>query len=182
MPRLLPRRRLVVSLLGVLALTAGALLLRPAPARTAGAAAVPEKDAVDRTREQVKMLDDLYKSAIVHVTETYVKAQERTPAAAAAKKIFKDMASKGWHDARLVDATGVPANRKNLPKTEFEKRAIAKLKDGKPYYEELAVKNDRPVLRAATPVPVVMAQCIVCHPGFKEGDLLGAIVYELPIK
>jgi hypothetical protein len=76
----------------------------------------------------------------------------------------------------------VPASKRNLPKTDFEKRAIAKLKDGQPYYEELAVKNDKPVLRAATPVPVVMAQCIVCHPGFKEGDLLGAIVYELPVK
>src|SRR5689334_13475290 len=115
MPRWLARRRLVVSLLAVLALTAGALLLRPVPARTAGAAPVPEKAAVERTREQVRMLDDLYKSAIVHVTATYVKAQERTPAAAAAKKIFKDMESKGWHVARLVDATGVPASKKNLP-------------------------------------------------------------------
>jgi hypothetical protein len=38
------------------------------------------------------------------------------------------------------------------------------------------------VLRAATIVPVVMDQCIVCHPGHKKGELLGALVYELPIK
>ena len=37
-------------------------------------------------------------------------------------------------------------------------------------------------LRAATRVPVVMKQCITCHPGSKEGDLLGALVYEVPIK
>jgi hypothetical protein len=30
-------------------------------------------------------------------------------------------------------------------------------------------------------VPVVLKQCAVCH-GKKEGTLLGAIVYELPIK
>jgi hypothetical protein len=29
---------------------------------------------------------------------------------------------------------------------------------------------------------VVMAQCIACHPGYKQGDVLGAIVYEMPIK
>jgi hypothetical protein len=30
-------------------------------------------------------------------------------------------------------------------------------------------------------VPAVMKQCASCH-GVKEGTLLGAIVYELPIK
>src|SRR5262245_32419340 len=142
MPRLLACRRFVVSLLAVLVLTAGALLWRPAPARTAGAASVPEKAAVDRAREQGKMLDGLDKSAVVHITATYVKAQERTPAAAAAKKIFKDMEAKGWHVARLVDATGVPANKQNLPRTEFEKRAVNKLKYGAPYYDEVGVKNE----------------------------------------
>jgi len=37
------------------------------------------------------------------------------------------------------------------------------------------------VLRVATVVPAVMKQCTICHGG-KEGRLLGAIVYELPIK
>jgi len=30
-------------------------------------------------------------------------------------------------------------------------------------------------------VPVVMKQCITCHQGKKEGELLGAIVYEVPV-
>ena len=40
----------------------------------------------------------------------------------------------------------------------------------------------KPVLRAATIVPAVMKQCTTCHEGKKEGDLLGALVYEVPIR
>jgi hypothetical protein len=118
----------------------------------------------------------------VQVTATYVAAEEKTPAARIAQKVFQAMASKGHHAARLIDASGKPANEANLPKTDFEKKAVAALKGGKTYYEELAQKDGKQVLRAATVVPVVMKQCITCHPGFKEGDLLGAIVYEIPVK
>src|SRR5262249_30710756 len=82
---------------------------------------------VARTRETIKMLDDLYKLSIVHVTKTYVKARERTPAARVAKLVFKDMAAKGWHTVRLIDATGEPINKKNVANNPFEKRALAKL-------------------------------------------------------
>jgi hypothetical protein len=88
----------------------------------------------------------------------------------------------GFHSARLVDATGDPINPDNAPKTAFEKKAIAAIKSGKPYFDEIGDADGKNVLRAATVVPVVMKQCITCHPGFKEGDLLGALVYELPIK
>ena len=179
MERPLPHRRHAPALLG--ALVGAALLASGDRARTADKAA-PDKAAVARTRETVRMLDDIYKSAVVHITRTYVKAQERTPAARAAQLIFKDMASKGWHQAQLIDATGEPSNKANLPKTAFEKKAVQQLKNGKTYYEEVTDKDGKAVLRAATPVPAVMAACTNCHPHVKEGQLMGAIVYELPIK
>jgi hypothetical protein len=46
----------------------------------------------------------------------------------------------------------------------------------------VATKDGKAVLRAATPVPAVMAACTTCHPHVKEGELMGALVYELPIK
>jgi hypothetical protein len=93
----------------VLACLVGAALLASGDrARTAGKIA-PSPAAVARTRETVHMLDDLYKSAVIHVTKTYVNARERTPAARAAQLMFKDMAAKGWHEARLIDTTGEPA-------------------------------------------------------------------------
>src|SRR5438874_1060605 len=103
----------------------------------------------------VKMLDDLYKTAVVGITNTYVEQQSDTPAAAVAKQVFAAMHKKGWHEARLVDATGKPRNKANLPSTDFEKRAAAQIKDGKAYLEEIAEKDGKPVLRVATVVPAV---------------------------
>jgi len=138
--------------------------------------------AIERTRAQVQMLDDLYKNFVVSITATYVSAEENVPAAKVAMKVFDAMHKKGWHKARLIDATGQPVRRANLPKTPFEKAAVAEMKKGKTYYEEIGTENGQSVLRAATIVPVVMQQCVTCHQGRKVGDLMGAIVYEVPIK
>src|SRR5262245_17106680 len=76
----------------------------------------PDKAAVERTREQVKMLDDLYKTAVVKITKVYVGQQGEVPAAVAAMEIFEEMKKKGWHSARLVDASGKPKNKDNVAK------------------------------------------------------------------
>jgi len=62
----------------------------------------PDKAAVERTREQVQMLDDLYKTAVVKITKVYVGQQGEVPAAIAAMEIFHEMKKKGWHDARIT--------------------------------------------------------------------------------
>ena len=176
------RARRGLAAVVVASLTAGGVLLsRGVPACGADRAA-PDREAVERTRTTVRMLDDLYKGYVVTITDTYVKARESKPAASVTKKVFKHMASKGWHTGRLVDATGEPVNVANLPRTDFEKRAVEKMKQGKDYFDEVGEKDGKPVLRAATRVPVVMNACIACHPGKKEGDLLGTIVYEVPIR
>jgi len=155
-----------------------------------GAAAADEKAgdkikvdpaALERTRESVQMLDDLYKNAVVAISKTYVEQQADTPAATVAKEIFAAMHKKGWHSARLVDATGKPRSKSNVAITDFEKRGVEQMKAGKAYFEEIGEKDGKAVLRVATVVPAVMPQCVTCHGG-KEGRLLGAIVYELAIK
>jgi hypothetical protein len=140
-----------------------------------------DKAALDRTREQVKMLDDLYKTAVVGINDTYVEKQGDVPAAMVAAKVFEAMRKKGYHDARLIDVTGKPKNKENVAKSDFEKTAMKEISGGKDYYEEIAEKDGKPVLRAATTVPVVNKICASCHRA-KVGDKLGAIVYELPIK
>ncbi|HEV3343700.1 MAG TPA: hypothetical protein VG125_25230, partial [Pirellulales bacterium] len=82
--------------------------------------------AVERTRKQVKMLDDLYKTTIVFITNTYVKSEGDVAAGEIARDLFAAMREKGWHDARLVDATGSPTNDENAPRDGFEKAAIKK--------------------------------------------------------
>jgi hypothetical protein len=173
------KRRVRGLLLAVAGVGLSVFLLRGhAPAQDAKG---PDKAALERTREQVKMLDDLYKNAVVSITNTYVADQASAPAASVAKEVFEAMHKKGWHHARLVDATGKPKRKANIAKTDFEKKAVIEMKAGKTYYEEIAKVDGKDVLRAATIVPAVLKQCAACH-STKEGTLLGAIVYELPIK
>ena len=137
--------------------------------------------ALQRARDQVTMLDDLYKTAVVGINDTYVEQQSGVPAAVVAGKVFHAMRAKGYHDARLVDVTGKPKNDDNVAKTDFEKKAVQEIKAGKARFEEVGEKEGKPVLRAATLVPAVNKICSGCHRA-KVGDKLGTIVYELPIK
>src|SRR4051812_31501733 len=134
--------------------------------------------AVEQARQEVKMLDELYKTAVVSITEKYQKGQ---PAIMVAKDIFKAMEKGRYHSARLVDATGSPLGEGNVPKTDFEKRAAEAMKSGKTYIEEVAGQGRDRRLLAATVVPAVHRRCAECH-GVKEGELLGFIRYEVPIR
>jgi hypothetical protein len=173
-------RRYILAAIGGTMLLGGGAWLRLADSRAQEPGPAAEK--VARARETAKMLDDLYKNFVVHITGTYVAEKRQPPAARVALKVFQAMKDKGWHTGKLIDGTGDPVNPANAPKTAFEKQAIAAMKTGKAWHEEIDNDPKRPVLRVATIVPVVMKQCITCHPGTKEGDLLGALVYEVPIK
>jgi hypothetical protein len=177
-----PRRWLLGFVLVGLSVAGLAWYAVPAKEARAAEAVGPDKAAVQRAEELVKMLDDLHKGYVVNITATYVKAQERTPAAHVAKNVFAYMEKNGWAPVRLIDTTGVPANKANVAKSDFEKRAVAKLNGGEKYVSEVAKKDDQYVLRAATQVPVVMEQCLNCHISYKKGDLIGALIYEVPIK
>jgi hypothetical protein len=124
----------------------------------------------------------MHKAYVIHITGTYVKAQEHVPAASIARKVYRHMEENKYFSGRLIDASGKPMSDSNAARTDFEKRVVAELKRGGTYYDEVGVANGKAVLRAGTIVPAVMKQCTNCHAGSKEGDLLGALVYEIPIK
>jgi hypothetical protein len=160
---------------GVLAASALALSVGW-PSRASGSA--PETDrALERTRAQAKMLDDLFKVAVVDITNRY----DGPPAAKVAKAIFAAAQDKKYFKAKLLDATGSPQNEANVPQDEFEKRAAKAMTEGKAYLEEVIGEGDARSLRVATVVPAVTQKCAKCH-GVKQGDLLGFLSYELPIK
>ena len=80
-----------------LVLSALAVLLGQGPARPADRAA-PSKEAVDRTRKNPhvgRRLQGLRGAHHRHLRQ----GPGKTPAALVAKKVFKHMASKGWHTA-----------------------------------------------------------------------------------
>ena len=148
-------------------------------------AADPEAESeasVARTRDQVKMLDDLYKTAVVLITEHYVETKDSLSAASAAKALFGEMDKKGWHQVRLVGLTDALMNGDNAPNDDFEKAAAAKLLANEAFHEEVVTENGRRFLRYATPVPVVMPKCLMCHPSW-EGNSgnVGALSYKVAL-
>ena len=142
-----------------------------------------QDSAIDRTRHQIEMLDDIYKGGIVLITEHYVDGDEDLPAGTAFKMLFEAANKKGWHKVRLVDATGDPISDENVAITDFEKRAIKELKAGKPFVEETITESQKRYLLAATPIPVVMDKCTMCHDYDieEEGLVIGALTYRVPV-
>ncbi len=141
--------------------------------------------AVERTRKTVQMLDDIYKTAVVLITDKYVNDEEDFPAGSAAIALFDAIEKKGWHKVRLIDASGEPYDDANVAVDDFEKEAVRQLVSGKPYFEQVIVAAGKPYLRAATPVPVVMKKCVMCHPHYADvapGKPIGAISYTLLIE
>ena len=139
---------------------------------------------LERARREIRLLDDIYKTSIVLITTHYVTGDEDLAAGSAFKALFQAVADKGWHQVRLIDASGEPYNDENSPQEGFESRAIGKLKAGEAWYDEVEEEGDQRFLRVATAIPVVMEKCIMCHENYrdvKEGVAIGAIGYRLPI-
>jgi len=176
------RRLILVSLGGALAVALAGLIT---PSAMPGNHDTPDPAAAERARKTVLMLDDVYKTAIVLITDKYVKDKRDYPAGRAAIKWFADISKKGSHEVRLIDATGDPYSSANIAKDDFDREGIKQLKAGKGYYEQLIQKEGKPYLRAITPVPVVMERCILCHEnykGVKKGEPVGALTYTVPVE
>lgn len=141
--------------------------------------------AVQRTRKQALMLDDLYKTAVVLITENYVNKETDLSAGSAAVALFDAMKKKGHHEVRLLDATGAPYKEDNVAKDDFEREAIKRLKAGQATYERVEKRDGGRVLRMATGVPVVLEKCVMCHEHYKnvkKGEPIGALSYTLKIE
>lgn len=144
----------------------------------------PTDAAVERARREVRMLDDIYKTSVVLITTHYVDDKNSLPAGSAFRALFAAVKEKGWHEVRLLDATGQPYNDENLPKEGFEKRAISEILSGKPSYDEVITEGEKRFLLAATAIPVVMDKCVMCHENYRDvakGKAIGALGYKVPV-
>lgn len=163
-----------------------ALAVLVSPERTFSREKPKKNDrAVERTRETVKMLDDIYKTAVVLITTHYVNDEDDLPAGTAAIALFEAVGKKGSHQVRLLDASGEPIDDENTAKDEFEKAAVKELKAGNSWHEEVVEKDGKRYLRAATPIPVVLEKCVMCHENYKavkKGEPIGALSYTIPIR
>lgn len=176
-------KRPVRNMMLAVALPATLLALTLLPAGAADQAA--GDPALQRTRKQVRMLDDLYKGMIVTVTENYVHDDKDLAAGDAFQAIFKVMNDKGYHQVRLLDGTGQPYDDDNTPRKGFEQKAVKAIVGGEGWYEEESQQDGKRVLHVATAVPVVMKKCIMCHEHYAdvpEGKAIGALSYTIEIE
>ncbi|MGD9648888.1 MAG: DUF3365 domain-containing protein [Pirellulales bacterium] len=153
--------------------------------RGARAKAKADDPALARARQTVQMLDDIYKSAVVLITDKYVHDEEDFPAGSAAVALFEAISNKGWHQVRLIDATGQPYEEKNVARDDFEKTGIERLKAGDALYERVVETDAGRQYRSLTPIPVVMQKCVMCHAHYadaKENEPIGAISYTLDVE
>ncbi|MEZ6034598.1 MAG: DUF3365 domain-containing protein [Planctomycetaceae bacterium] len=184
MSKSLQKTTVLVSILS-LVVFAGSFAVRETGTAKAAAANLAVKDpAVERARREVRMLDDIYKTAIVLVTGHYVHDDTDLAAGSAFKALFEAVGKKGWHEVRLVDATGEPYNDQNLPKDGFEKDAVKQILEGKSATDTVVEEGDRKYLLAATAIPVVMEKCIMCHENYRsvaKGKAIGVLSYKVPI-
>jgi hypothetical protein len=179
------RRTLSFALFGVVA-----LYLVGAPALSAPEKekekAKPDEAAVKRARKTVRMLDDIYKTAIVLITEKYVKTKKDYPAGRAAITWLNEIGKAGHPKTRLIDVSGEPYSDANVAKDDFEKEAVKQIKGGKDYYDKVEVdRSGKANLRAMTAIPVVSQRCIMCHENYKnakKGEAVGALSYTVPIE
>jgi hypothetical protein len=144
------------------------------------AASVPPKAPVQRytveeARQSVQMLADYYRHALRETLTTFV-SDGKPPAATVMKRVFAEMAAKGWPEARWLSVNGNPANRDNLPRDAFETSAARALRHGETLFEK--VEGDR--FRAAAPVPFT-GGCLKCHWGDKPNEYLGAISFSVAL-
>ena len=137
--------------------------------------------ALKRARWETEMLDNLYKNAIVLITTHYVTEETDLPAGSAFKALFAEMKDKGYHEVRLIDGLGEPINDENLPQDDFEKAGIEAMLAGKPIYEKIEDRDGMRVLRTVTPLPMVMAKCVLCHDNYEGKKIVGGLGYTVPI-
>lgn len=168
----------------LMALIFGSLAIGIAFAQSGVGGAEAAKDpAVERARREVRLLDDLYKTAVVLITKHYVNENTDLAAGPAAKALFAAMKEKGWHEVRLLDVSGEPLMNGNVAKDEFEKEAVKRLKANEPYYDQVIEQDGMRYLRAATPIPVVMDKCVMCHENYRGNKgVIGSLAYKLPIE
>jgi hypothetical protein len=131
------------------------------------------------------MLDDVYKSAVVLITDKYVNDENDFPAGSAAIALFTAVKEKNWHEVKLLDVSGEPYNDENVAKDEFEKEAVGQMKAGNAYFDRVEKRDDGRYLRAATALPVVLEKCVMCHDNYKQakpGQAIGMLSYTLKIE
>jgi hypothetical protein len=141
----------------------------------------PTTEQLQAARQTTRMLDDLYKTAIVTVTDIYVEDATSVAAATAFQPVFRAMKQAKHHEVRLVDGLGDPINPDNAAADPFEKEAVRAMMAGQATFEKVETIEGQAYLRTMTSLPMVMEKCVLCHENYRGQKLVGGVSYKLPL-
>ncbi len=167
--------------LGVLGASLGSAWLAPGMTMVRVDAVEPTAAQLQAARQTTKMLDDLYKTAIVTVTDIYVQDATSVAAATAFQPVFRAMKQAKHHEVRLVDGLGDPINPDNAAADSFEKEAVRAMMAGQATFEKVETSEGQVYLRTMTSLPMVMEKCVLCHENYRGQKLVGGVSYKLPL-
>jgi hypothetical protein len=162
----------------VLLLLAVAAPAIPAPAGEPAPKPAPVRVSLTEARRLVRMMDDIYKHAVMATHKMYVQDAGTPSAITWAKQVLPQVEAKGWPRAHIFSATGRPLHPDNEPQDDFERAAVRGFQAGKSAVE--AVEGD--TLRYASEIRVTDRSCLMCHVRNHEGDLLGGVSYRVALQ
>jgi len=99
--------------------------------------------------------------------------------ATATQEIGKELGKRGVFQARLL--SDQPMNPGNVPRDEFEKKAMKLIKNGTDSFSEIQTVDGVPMFRRASTDLASVEACVNCHTGKQLGDVIGLLSVSIPI-
>lgn len=165
------------SLRGVAAMAGGAAAVLASAALALAPAAPPADPPLTlvEARRLIRMMNDIYVAGVFKTHSMYVH-DPGTPAAVTwAKQVIREVRGKGWPEARIFAATDRPLNPENAVEGDFERRALAAFRAGKPDLE----RANGGMLYYSVPIRIQDQSCLTCHVRARPGELAGGVSYRI---
>ncbi len=141
--------------------------------------------AEEEVRQEARLIAAQLGTVQAYITEHYVNPVLRAgagvalpPPPVAIIEISRQLSRQGQFEARLINAR--PRNPRNAPRDDFERTGLARLARGEAAYERFERIDGKLYYRRLTPYVALVEGCSTCHPGARQGDVLGNLSLAIP--
>jgi len=155
----------------------------PTPEQTDGnqnEVATTPRVSLDEARSRAKLMNTIYVATLDTMHHRYFHGDRAIVPARAMEDIFKDLEAETHTQARWISASLKPMSIDHTPKTDFEKRAAAKIADG----EKMVETIEQGFYRRAGSISL-NGGCIHCHAGVfgkpSTSSKFAGLIISIPI-
>ena len=131
-------------------------------------------------RDRAKILHEVYAATLEVMHHRYFHGDRAVVPARALEDVFAEMQETSSVEARWIAVNMPPMSINHKPKTDFERRAVEALADGKEHFEEV----EDGYYRRAGAIPLAN-ECVSCHAGFfkppSKKPKFAGLVISIPV-